>query len=321
MFNSEDIIKRHICDQLTNSNVEGFFVGFDYDTENSLIKSYRWEPLVDIIFDALCDFAFGLHEGSHTKPQEIKRKLREAAKSLYKIKAFKDVAELYRLGNESRLDELKIDDKYLNRGEFGELILHLILRDNFNTIPLISKIWFKDSYGHTVHGFDCIHVEPQSKSLWLGESKLYSDPKQGVRALLKDLDNHFNRDFLNDEFSLITKRLHDIHHIEHIDTVDRDYWVKQLSSGKSLKDKINFIKIPLFCTYSSDLFTKFDDENNPVFLKEYIDSLVLLKQYFDENYNHPFKKVLNIVLILFPVPSKIELVKKLHNKLNLLQQI
>ena len=50
MFNSEDIIKRHICDQLTNSNVEGFFVGFDYDTENPLIKSYRWEPLVDIIF-------------------------------------------------------------------------------------------------------------------------------------------------------------------------------------------------------------------------------------------------------------------------------
>ena len=50
-------------------------------------------------------------------PQEIRRKLREAAKSLYKIKAFKDVAELYQSGNESKLDELEIEEKYLKRGE------------------------------------------------------------------------------------------------------------------------------------------------------------------------------------------------------------
>ncbi|WP_330558188.1 Hachiman antiphage defense system protein HamA [Acutalibacter sp. 1XD8-33] len=34
------------------------------------------------------------------------------------------------------------------RGEFGELILHLLLRDFKNTIPLISKVYFKDSIGN-----------------------------------------------------------------------------------------------------------------------------------------------------------------------------
>lgn len=33
------------------------------------------------------------------------------------------------------------------RGEFGELLLHLILRDFKGTIPLISKVYFKDSAG------------------------------------------------------------------------------------------------------------------------------------------------------------------------------
>jgi hypothetical protein len=35
-------------------------------------------------------------------------------------------------------------DKDLARGEFGELILHLLLRDFHDTVPLLSKIYFKD---------------------------------------------------------------------------------------------------------------------------------------------------------------------------------
>ncbi|MFP9084234.1 Hachiman antiphage defense system protein HamA, partial [Enterococcus faecalis] len=65
----------------------------------------------------------------------------------------------------------KIDNKYLRRGEFGELFLHSILKYLFNTNPLIAKIHFKDSFGHAVHGFDSIHINTDSMTLWLGESK------------------------------------------------------------------------------------------------------------------------------------------------------
>lgn len=34
---------------------------------------------------------------------------------------------------------------FKNRGEFGEIILHFLLRDFKNTIPLVSKVYFKDS--------------------------------------------------------------------------------------------------------------------------------------------------------------------------------
>lgn len=57
--------------------------------------------------------------------------------------------------------EDNISDKYLRRGEFGELILHSVLKYYFETFPLIAKIYFKDSYGHAVHGFDSIHIQPK----------------------------------------------------------------------------------------------------------------------------------------------------------------
>ena len=46
-----------------------------------------------------------------------------------------------------------------------------------------------------------------------------------------------------------------------------------------------------------------------------------LKEYFDEHYDHPLKSKLNVILFLFPVQDKVNLVKGLHNKLSLLQKL
>ena len=77
----------------------------------------------------------------------------------------------------------------------------MLLRDFYDSLPLLSKIYFKDSDGHTVHGFDAVHIAPdindKSKfSLWLGESKLYTNGKAGVKALTKDIEEHFNIKYL-----------------------------------------------------------------------------------------------------------------------------
>lgn len=48
--------------------------------------------------------------------------------------------------------------------EFIELLLHLLLREYKHTIPLISKVYFKDSAGVPAHGFDAVHITPMSFS-------------------------------------------------------------------------------------------------------------------------------------------------------------
>jgi hypothetical protein len=306
-FDSQQVIEERI----NQTTLCSYLVGFDLNDQG--IPYYRLDPLVKKILSALHEFAYGFHEGTQTNNTDTLGKIVEAAKSVYKIDEFQKVRDLCS-SSEGLADD--VADKYLRRGEFGELILHLILRDFHETLPLLSKIYFKDSIGHTVHGFDAVHIDPKKKTLWLGESKLYIDPKRGVSELLKDIEDHFKFDYLNSEFTLISKK---IKHFK--DTPDLDYWLNILASGGKLTDKLNSIQIPLLCTYSCDSFSKYNDENSDEFNEYFNDKIKAIKEHFDKNYNHPLKGKLNIILMLFPVKNKVELVKTLHNKLSLIQQI
>ncbi|WP_028376764.1 DUF1837 domain-containing protein [Leeuwenhoekiella sp. MAR_2009_132] len=306
-FGSEKIITHKI----NESELSTFLVGFDIDDGGEV--EYRAKPLIQKLSDVIYEFAFGFHDGEETSNNEILSKLTEAAQSIYKIDAFQKVKDIYD-NNGSITDDLK--DTYLRRGEFGELILHLLLRDFHNTIPLLSKIYFKDSFGATVHGFDAVHLEPNTKTLWLGESKLYKNGKVGIKALIQDIEEHFQSDYLNNEFLIVSKKL------KHFDNIpEKDYWLGLMSKSSKLIDQLGSINIPLLCTYDCELFNKYSDENCQDFIKEYLAEMNDLKQYFDDNNNHPLKTKLNIILVLFPVQNKVELVKGLHNKLSLLQKL
>ncbi|WP_452223227.1 HamA C-terminal domain-containing protein [Lacinutrix chionoecetis] len=306
-FGSEKIITHKVND----AELSTFLVGFDINDDGEI--EYRSKPLIKKLSDVIYEFAFGFHDGEETANNEILSKLTEAAKSIYKIDAFQKVKDIY--DNDGSIDD-DVEDKYLRRGEFGELILHLLLRDFHNSIPLLSKIYFKDSFGATVHGFDAIHIEKNSKTLWLGESKLYKNGKAGIKALIQDIDEHFKSDYLNSEFLIVSKKL------KHFDNIpEKDYWLDLMSKSSKLIDQLDSINIPLLCTYDCELFNKYSDENCEDFKKEYLAEMNELKQYFDDNNKHPLKTKLNIILILFPVQNKVELVKGLHNKLSLLQKL
>ncbi len=46
----------------------------------------------------------------------------------------------------------------------------------------------------------------RKKFLWLGESKFYQDGKGGLRELLNDLENHFKKDYLDEQFTVVKKK-------------------------------------------------------------------------------------------------------------------
>ncbi|MEK9159271.1 MAG: DUF1837 domain-containing protein [Patescibacteria group bacterium] len=339
-FKSDAIVNEHISE----ADLRAYVVGFD-------LGEFRYDKTVDIFLDGIVDFAFGYHEGILTESYN-KRILVEAAKSIYKIKTNTTAGEL-EIFNEAKKhyvdNDLDYDDdveeKYLKRGEFGELILHILSRDFLKTIPLISKIYFKDADGVTVHGFDSVHIgpcigEPGRQSLYLGESKLYNDGAKGVKALIEDIKSHFNLDFLEREFVLISKRKSSFSLPEDIINPDKkeayqsflkekDDWLVKLGdiqSGKvKMEEVLKCITVPVLCTYTSEVFNKHNDEGAEAFKKEYEEEIRKLKEIFDEklqsirgegDVNARVKTNLNILLMLFPVPSKKELVKRLHIKLN-----
>lgn len=306
-FGSEKIIK----EQIFETTINGYWVG--YDISDTGEYEYRWDPFIRLLLNVIHEFAFGFHEGPYTDNKQTLSKVVEAARAIYKITEFQKVRYIY-INDNSIQDDT--EDKYLRRGEFGELILHLLLRDFHNTIPLLSKIYFKDSFGQAVHGFDAVHIEPVKKTLWLGEAKIYFDPKRGISSLIEDIKTHIKSDYLNDEFSIISKKIRLLEEVK-----ERDYWLNLLHNSTKLSDQLLSITIPLLCVYSSDLFNKYNDEDLDNFKKEFQRNIYDIKKYFDDKNDHPLKTKLNIILLLFPIKCKKELIKRLHYKLSLIQSI
>lgn len=306
VFGSEKVI----TEKISEADLKTYFVGFDIDDNGE--SKYRWKELINLLQNVIFEFAFGHH--LDPDPTKLIDQLTDAAKSIYKIDVFKNAKEIY-VDNDSYIDDDNKDlKKYLSRGEFGELILHLILRDFHNTIPLLSKVHFKDSYGVPVHGFDAVHIQPENETIWLGESKLYMDGKKGVEALIKDIKEHFQSDYLNSEFMIISKK------IEPYDNIpEKDEWLNLMDGKTKLKDKLNSVTIPLLCTYSSDNFSKHNDEDLEEFIEDYEREVRNLKARFDAKNDHTLKTNLNIILLLFPVKCKNELIRRMHNKLYTMQ--
>jgi hypothetical protein len=276
-FKSELVLDEKISD----SNLKAYHVGFDQN-------KFRLTELVDVIRRVIPEFALGYYCGENIPITEMIDILRESAETVYTT------------------------DKYKHRGEFGELILHLLLRDFHKTIPLISKIYFKDSNNSTVHGFDGVQItiEDDIKKLWLGESKLYKSGSAGIEDLAADIKNHVNADYLRKEFQLISRRLPN-------NVPEIEYWRSLMDKHQKLDTIYSSIVIPCVCTYSSDIFKDHTLETAN-YLDDFKQECYKLKAAFDSKC---IKTDVEIILMLLPVPCKDELNKQLDERLKNIQKI
>ena len=102
---------------------------------------WRAEQLADHAMDWLPEFALSITECERMNHANAARFMRRAAKVVYDSKKFE------------------------KRGEFGELFLHIAIREAFDSIPAISKIYYKTANNDTVKGFDAVHVVGSSEAL------------------------------------------------------------------------------------------------------------------------------------------------------------
>lgn len=147
--------------------------------------AWRSDQLAGHLLEWLPEFALNERELAGLRGVNAVRALRNAARTIY------------------------TSPKYERRGEVGEILLHAIIRQEFGSVPAISKIYFKDSSNDTVKGFDCVHVVEggDGLELWLGEVKLYTDADAAVRDVVKELNEHTKVPYLRSEFAAIWRKL------------------------------------------------------------------------------------------------------------------
>lgn len=92
--------------------------------------------------------------------------------------------------------------KYAKRGEAGEIALHAICRDYFDTLPISNRVFYKSASNDVVKAFDMVHArfpERGGVELWLGESKLYKDSVDAITEALASVTKHLEQGFLKEQ--------------------------------------------------------------------------------------------------------------------------
>lgn len=265
-----------------NRELDGLCAGFE-------LKSWRKDQLVNHLADYIPEFALTYSERKSIDSKDIRRMLRNAARNIYQ------------------------SEKYKNRGEFGELLLHVIICELYNTIPAISKIYYKDGPNDTVKGFDAVHIVDKTDriELWLGEVKFYTDIQNAINDVVHEIFDHTQKDYLQDEFIAITNKIDDTWpHSGRLKTL--------LDPNTSLDTVFDQACIPVLLTYDSDVIAKYD-ENSDAYQAE-------IKAEFEDLYDAFCMKIskgvpLTVHLFLLPLKTKAELVEAFDEKLKQLQQI
>lgn len=197
-------------------------------------------------------------------------------------------------------------DKYDKRGEFGELLLHALMREAIGTEPAISKIFFKDAVNSTVKGFDAVHVLDtlDGLELWIGEVKFYKNISKAITDVVLELEAHFNDDYLRKEFILITGKLDP-------NWSSTDRVTDLLHRNRSLDEVVSSIVVPVLLTYDSATTKSFTEASQAY--------KAALEAELQENHRKFVTKntltKVRVELFLFPMASKDDLLNRLNKRL------
>ena len=203
-----------------------------------------------------------------------------------------------------------LTDSNTKRGEFGELLLHVAIRQCFGSIPAISKIYYKDGPNETVKGFDAVHVVTAKNSLelWLGEVKFYGKIGTAISDVVKEIQQHTERNYLREEFAAIVRKIDP-------QWPQASLLTRLLDPNTSLDEIFNCICIPVMLTYNSPCILKHKSvcaEFEAAFIDE-------VKRHHDNFSGKALPKHVRVHLFLLPLKNKAELAKILLARLRVWQ--
>lgn len=249
---------------------------------------WRAEALAEHAMEWLPEFCLSAEELEDFRPGTAVKLLRKAARLVYQT------------------------DKYKLRGEFGELFLHIALRQVHRSIPAISKIYWKDSVNNTVKGYDAVHVvEVDDKlQLWLGEVKFYDDASRAIRDVVKEIQDHTQIDYMKNEVALIANKL---------DKSSPHYskLARLLDANTSLDEVFDAACIPVLITYDSNAL-KGHTKVTPQYSQALVEEVMAIRDSLEKKLSGLSLPV-KVHLFLIPLNAKKALVECLDGSLKGLQ--
>ena len=304
--------------KVEEEDVNTIFMNTDIDSEGHL--HYAYDEFAKAFSNNVLEYAFAYAD---IPRDEITQKQREAAQSLLKLHEVQKLRQYFSDGTPETEWEPNLLNWYRKKGVFGEVILHLILKDFKDTIPLISKLYFKDSFAQEAKGFDAVHVSVDGSTLWLGETKFYTNCKTqgvvsgGIDELVSDIKKHLTKDYLSEQFVIIKRGLESQY--QH---PQRNKWIDILNQPIFLKDVFKYVRIPLLCVYEDKIADEFLQSVDQAAMDAKISVHTTdLLSYYNSINDYEYKDAVETVLILMPIQAKNALIKCMLEKIWHMQNI
>lgn len=210
-------------------------------------------------------------------------------------------------------------EKYGLRGEFGEILLHIAIRQVYKTIPAVSKIYYKSAVNKTVEGFDAVHVirRDDGLELWIGETKFYNDLNRAIIDVCAEIVDHMGTDYLKTEFLLIKNKIDP-------SWPEANALKTLLKENASLDEVFKRACIPVLLTYDSDVvnstvkasqeyLANIDEEIRLAYNK----LRAKLKKQYEARFGATLPLTVHVILI--PLKAKKALIGALDARLKALQ--
>jgi hypothetical protein len=256
---------------------------------------WRNDQLADHMMEWLPEFALDYSELGEIGHANALRMTKKAAKVVYQT------------------------EKYGKRGEFGELLLHIAIRQVYETLPAVSKIYYKSAVNETVKGFDAVHVvrKEGSLELWIGETKFYENITKAIYDVSKEIIDHLETDYLRSEFILIKNKIDP-------SWPEAEPLKKLLHENTSLDEVFKKACIPILLTYDSDVVGKSGESNEEYrenIRGEIIAAYTNLREKIGAEYRNRFSQDFQLTahVIFVPLKEKKKLIKALDERLKALQ--
>ena len=207
-------------------------------------------------------------------------------------------------------------DEIGSGSELAEIILYGIMKRYYHALPIVPKIFYKQNSQDNAKGADSVHIVIENDndfSLWFGEAKFYNSIEDvRLNTVVESVRNSLQTDKLKKENSIITN-------VSDIDNLINDNELcSQIKKALSPQESIDTIKpkihIPILLLHECSITKRVN-----CLSESYKNSIIV---YHKERAYSYFKKQLDQMktlflygeikfhLILFPVPSKKDIVEK-----------
>ena len=204
--------------------------------------------------------------------------------------------------------------------ELSEILLYGIMKDHYQALSIVPKIFYKQNTQDNAKGADSVHIVLENNndfSLWFGEAKFYQNIESSFTPVVNSLKNFLGTtDQIRKENSLITN-YQDLDN-QNLDEVLLANIKDALSTNNSIDNIKPKINIPILILYECNI-TNSKTELTDGYKKEIIiNHKEQAESYFQKqleklNAIQKYKEI-KFHLILFPIPDKEKIVTKFIEK-------